>query len=1129
MLPRSQPFRPRLSRLSALGFLIGLLMGLPGLGSDLRAQDRAKESPDDFFEREIRPLLLSRCTKCHGGEKTKGGLKLTSRESILQGGDTGPAALPGKPAESLLIQAIQHEGALKMPPKEKLTSADIARLTRWVQLGLPWPRTPAATPPTSADNAVVFTEEQRRWWSFQPVHPTNPPPVRAAAWPQTPVDQFILAELERRGLAPAKVTDKRTLLRRATYDLTGLPPTPAELDAFLADRSPDAFARVVDRLLASPAYGEKWGRYWLDVVRFTDSFDARIVTGAGSIMDITESHRYRDWVVKALNADMPYDQFIIHQIAGDLLPPKQPDGINTDGIVATGLLAIGNWGGGDADKEKLLTDIADDQIDVVNRAFLGLTMACARCHDHKFDPFTMDDYYGLAGIFFSCHILADPGPKTNGPPMLRIPLISKTEMTCRQQREVRASELEKEIGRITTEQQRAAALQALHQTAACLNAVWESQARGSSGREPLAAIARKHQITEARLHRWLDYLGCGELPLLQTPVRDLLGRRGLHVLRGASDTPSVTVNSTDQALAYVTIQLPPRSLAVHPSPTGGVGIAWRSPITSTVRISGRIADADATCGDGVAWVLEQQRGLHRRTLAAGEIANGGQQTLTPAPSAGGLDAVSVNEGDQLRLIVLPKKGYECDTTVVELRIAEPQQNGRVWDLRSDVVPALHASFSGTLRKELADRRAAWSFFDAARQATLPAPPGSALAEWLETVSWAGPSAEHQSAIRAASQRVQNALLTLKESEGPNASLRAALTAPQGPFGDEPAAPVDPKVQERLAGLRLELNALRQGLAEPIPFANGAQEGGCPLSPQAGIHDVRIHLRGRYDRLGKPVPRHFPRILAGDHQAPITQGSGRLQLAQWIASPTNPLTARVIVNRLWQYHFGVGLVRTPGNFGKLGERPTHPELLDYLADRLVRSGWSLKALHRLLMLSAVYQQSSLPEPATVAADPENRLFGRMHRRRLEAEEIRDAMLAVTDRLDRRLGGRAVTDLLSPRRTLYLMTNRSDRASFRMLFDAPDPTAIADRRLESTVAPQALFLLNSPLVNSQAKALAQRVHANAAETDKAIDNLYLRLFARPPTARERALGLEMGPQGWEPYCQMLLCLNEFVYVD
>jgi hypothetical protein len=777
---------------------------LSAVAGSMQATEKAGTEPAEFFEREIRPLLSERCFKCHGKKKAKSGLRLTSRASILKGGDNGPAAVPGKPAASRMIQAVRQEGDLKMPPDGKLAAAQVAKLAHWIELGLPWPESRAVVKAPEAGPAEEkpFTEEQRRFWSFQPVKVAPPPTVKNRGWVRSPIDRYVLAALEARGLKHAAAADRRTLIRRATFDLTGLPPTPAEIDAFLNDASPEAFAHVVDRLLASPHYGERWGRHWLDVVRYTDSFDARILSGNGRIMDIGEAYRYRDWVVDALNRDLPYDQFIENQIAGDLLPPPSPGGVNVPGIIATGMLAIGNWGGGDADKEKLLTDIADDQVDVVCRAFLALTVACARCHDHKFDPIPTEDYYGLAGIFFSTHILKDPGPKTDGPPMLRIPLAPAGEVKRHQEMQARIAALEKEIA--------------------------------------------------------------------ETPAR-----------------------------------------------------------------------------------------------------------------------------------------------------------------------------------------------------IKAAPPGT-----------------------------------------------------------------QPVLQQQLEKRKGELAALRRTPLPPLPYANGAQEGGCPQSPQARIHDVRVHIRGRYDRLGKLVPRHFPRIVAGDRQAPIAEGSGRLQLARWIAGPSNPLTARVMVNRIWQQHFGEGLVPTPGNFGKLGQPPTNPQLLDYLADLFVRSGWSMKAMHRALMLSSAYQQSSIPDRETLTADPDNRLFGRTNRRRLEAEEIRDSLLAVTGRLEGALGGPATQDFNLPRRSLYLMTVRSDRSSFRELFDAADPTAITDKRVVSTVAPQALFLMNNSFAEERSRELARSLTSFPGDDRGRIQQAYTLLYARPPTEKELKVGLDLlsaTGRNWEEYCQVLLWANEFIMID
>jgi hypothetical protein len=1063
----------------------------------------------EFFEKEVRPLLVERCLKCHGDQKPKGSLQLTSRASVLKGGENGPAAVAGKPDDSLLIQAVRQSGDLKMPPKEKLKDREIETLTRWVKMGLPWPQGAALTPPS--DRKFVITAEQRRFWAWQPVKVVPPAQVKDTTWARSDLDRYILAALEAKGLRPAKPADKRTLIRRATFDLTGLPPTPAEIDAFLKDQSPQAFARVVDRLLASPAYGQRWGRHWLDVARYTDSFDSRILSGAGTEMDCSEAWRYRDWVVDAFNRDLPYDQFMMQQIAGDLLPTAQPGG-----TIATGLLAIGNWGGGDADKDKLLTDIADDQVDVVSKAFLGVTLSCARCHDHKFDPLSQADYYGMAGIFFSTHILPNVGPKTNGPPMLRISVASREDREKRRRYQSRLAELEKQLKDATEEQYAAFAKAQRQQTARYLMATWAYQNRPPDEvRLSLDEFARQRGLLSFALRAWIDRLGAGEYRLMMKRVRDVGGKSGVHGWRGEPDCPNLVVNTTDKEVAILTFKLPPKSVSVHPGPNNGVAVGWKSPITGTVRITGRVIDADPVGGDGIAWIIDHRRPDARRELASGDIPNGGAQKFAHGKGAASLASVEVKAGDSIELLVLPKQNYGFDTTTVEWTITTADGKS-VWDIARELTDDPH---QGNPHRDHLGHDAVWHFYDMAdsNRARQPAA-DPVLAPWHRVV-----------AAKAASSELERVALDIQKTFDPAGA--------KSPFrikdrADEKYLPEPGRTA--LAKLSAELAALKKNPPPPEMMVNGAQEGGVPGSPHAGLHDVRIHIRGRYDRLGDLVPRQFPVVLAGDKQAPITEGSGRLQLAKWLASADNPLTARVMVNRLWQHHFGQGIVRSPSNLGKLGERPTYPELLDWLADQFVRSGWSMKKMHRLMMLSATYQQVSEPDAEVLKADPDNRLFGRMNRHRLEAEAIRDSLLAVSGRLDPSLGGKATRDFNSPRRTLYQMTVRSDRSGFGPLFDVADSTAPADHRNVSTVAPQALFLMNHPFAKEEAKALAHRISSGKGDDAQKIGRAYVLLYGRPATAEEEKIGLALlGPAAnetaWAEYCQVLLCANEFVYVD
>ena len=1038
------------------------------------------ESPDAFFETRIRPLLVEKCQKCHAGQKTKGGLRLDSRAAILNGGDTGPAAVPGDPAHSLLVQAVRQTGELKMPPAGKLSDREIADLEQWVRLKLPWPD----SKPTAGPGADL--------WSLKPVADPPVPAVREAAGVRNPIDAFVRAKLEARGLKPAPPADRRVLVRRVTFDLTGLPPTPEEVETFVSDPAPDAYEHLIDRLLASPAYGQRWGRHWLDLVRYCDSFDAR---GLGSEGDCADAWRYRDWVVDAFNRDLPYDRFVRMQVAGDVLdlPPNE----RTAGVVATGMLALGNWGGGDADKEKLLTDIVDDQIDVVGRSVLGLTLACARCHDHKFDPISTRDYYGLAGIFFSTHILPNVGPKTNGPPMLRIPLESPADAARRAGLEARAKTLDRELADAATKYRAALVRRLRTDLAAHLLAAHDLG--GDAGRLP--TLAAERGLDPRWVRTAFDAFRPSTGVTLGRHAAGLFGNPGLHGWRGVSDPPSLVANTTAGPVQFITIRMPPKSVAVHPGPASDVAVTWTSPVAGDITVAGRLTDFDPNCGDGIAYELRAVTPGGVRALAGGPIDNG-QSAAFGAPAA---ITLRVAAGDRVELLVKRRGEYSCDTTGVELTVRGP---GRVWDFAADWLAAPPPESA---------RVGPWSVEEMSRPAAaFPAPLADAVAAWT--------AARQRTADRGALSKAARAV------------AEAAADAGGGPFLP-PADRIDEFLsaadRQHLARLRGDLAAVRKELAVPKAFANGAQEGGVPGSPHAGTHDVRVHVRGRYDRLGDPVPRRFPEVVRVANPPAIAAGSGRKELADWLTRPDHPLTARVIVNRVWQYHFGEGIVRTPSNFGVLGEPPTHPDLLDHLARTFVAGGWSLKALHRYILTSATYRQSAAADPATRAADPDNRLWGRFPLRRLESEALRDSLLAVAGGLDPRPGGPATRDFNSPRRTLYLMTVRSDRTGFGPLFDVADSTAPVDRRTVSTVAPQALFLMNHPFVKAQARAFAARVQARGGSEADRLTYAHRLALGRSPTAEELGLGQDFlasaGADGWAAWCHLLLQANEFVVIE
>jgi hypothetical protein len=544
-----------------------------------------------FFESKIRPLLAERCYECHSSrsKKVKGGLLLDTREGLLKGGVDGSVIVPGDPDKSMLIESVRYQNEdLQMPPKEKLSDGQIADLVAWVKMGAPDPRTPEDS---GTGKRVGDLAAARRQWNFRHPIDSEPPAVKNSAWPRGAIDQFVLAKLEEKELAPAVAADKRTLIRRATFDLTGLPPTIAEIDTFLADSNTNAFRKVIDRLLSSPRYGEHWGRHWLDQVRYADSVDKRQIGQPG---DINEAWRYRDWVVRAFNEDMPYDQFILNQFAGDLLPGPGENGFNPDGIIATSMLAIGRWEQGEADKEKMMTDIVDDQIDVTGRTFLGLTLACARCHDHKFDPISARDYYALAGVFYSSHVIPEVGSKGGDTTRLRIPLDSPAALERRKKMEENVVALQKKIDRLTDQQ---IALQA-RKFMAGLEQYLEGVAEYKMGRSANAKLNpaefvktfRRDGVEDILLARLVDYLSWSEPRKLSKATADYVGEKGVYVWRNQrdDDTPSVMINANVKESSPQGIKLPPQSVVVHPGRSGGVAAAWKAPVSGKFRVDGRV-------------------------------------------------------------------------------------------------------------------------------------------------------------------------------------------------------------------------------------------------------------------------------------------------------------------------------------------------------------------------------------------------------------------------------------------------------------------------------------------------------------------------------------------------------------
>jgi hypothetical protein len=858
-----------------------------------------------FFEAKIRPVLIENCYKCHGPEKQKGLLRLDSKEAMLKGGGTGPVLVPGKANDSLILAALRHQDGLKMPPSGKLSEAVIADFAKWIAMGAPDPRTGTAV----VAKGINWTEA-RKFWSFQPVVKPGLPVVKTQGWIKTPIDAFILAKLEEHNLQPVRFASKRELIRRATFDLTGLPPTPEEVEAFLQDNAADAFDKVIDRLLASPHYGERWGRYWLDVARYAED-----QAHTFEVQPYTSAWRYRDWVIAALNEDMPYDRFIKLQIAADLVEKDEAGRLKH--VPALGYFGLGAQYYKNTDAAKAAADELDDRIDTLTRGFLGLTVSCARCHDHKFDPIPTADYYSLAGIFNSCKLA-------------NVLLASQEQQQRFQAAQEKLKKIDGDMKSLVRQEKIQHAEQMVDEVAKYLTAAWHYKVqRQKAPQWSVNDQAKKEKLSAAVLGKMVKFL-----------------------------------------------EKPP----AHP-----LFDVWK-----------KLQPSDEAQAEKLAQSVE--------------------------------DAVK----DQLAK-----------------RNGKPAGKGKI-----DLVQGLVG----------------------------------------ETGVFA-PSDEE---------------------------LKGLLSAEK---------------KQRLQELQTELAKLQKDdAARPLPMAHGLVE--------AKSGNMKVFVRGNPANQGETAPRRFLKILAGDNPPEFTQGSGRLELAEAIASKDNPLTARVIVNRIWLHHFGRGLVGTPSNFGKLGERPSHPELLDYLAAKLVESGWSLKALHRELMRSAVYQLSSTLDARNFGVDGDNRWLWRMNRQRLDVEAWRDAMLAVAGKLDRTVGG-STLELSAGnnvRRTVYAKISRHDLNYLLRLFDFPDANITSERRTETTVPQQQLFFLNSPFVLGIAKALAARVQAEVADEPGRVQRAFLLVYGRPATAEESRVVLDyLGRKDtpaeqaenrlsrWERFAQVLLGSNEFMYVD
>ncbi len=864
------------------------------------------EGEEEFFESRVRPVLAKHCFACHTNSEL-GGLRLDTRVRALKGGKTGPAVVPGNVEESLLLRAVAHTDArLKMPPQGKLSDSSIADLTAWIEKGAVWPEGTTSLAPAK-EGEYRITAEQRAFWAFQRVKSPPVPSVTNRAWARTDIDLFILSALERKGLKPARAADKHTLLRRATFDLIGLPPTYEETQAFLKDDSPQAFDRVVDRLLASPHYGERWGRHWLDLARYSDG-----ELGASKDTPYEGAFRYRDWVVRSFNEDLPYDLFVKAQIAADHLPtgPQRDRLLPGLGFQALGL-------------------DPDERLDVTTRVFLGLTVGCAQCHDHKYDPIPTKDYYSLVGVF-------------RNSPVHKYPLAEPDVVRAYDEGKKKMEDAQFELDEFVHSQSTDLGRFLAAKSARYLVAAWRKM-RGENQLDGLDA-----EIAD----RWVTYLKSSE--------RDHAFLRDFDsLIAGNASLEQVTEAAN----------------------------AFQRQVTAT---------------------FSTKRAMDERNYVA-------------MKGVKGLREESIRQYTNLESL--------------------PIQEFYLWrDLASE-----------PYKREVLDFKGGVYHFG---------------------------------------------------KDGIGRFLAPAW-------------------KEHFETLKADVLRLKNDLPTQYPLLH-------TLKDAEKIKPARVAIRGDKENPGEEVPRRFLRILSDAEPQPFANGSGRLELAEATASANNPLSARVAVNRVWQLHFGEGLVRTPGNFGQLGERPTHPELLDYLADRFVANGWSLKALHRDIMLSSVYRLSSNGSPENSLVDAENRLLWRANlKKRLDAEALRDSLLAVANTLDRTIGGPPAGPAAdTQRRTIYATVERTKPDPTLALFDFPNPNSTSEQRLTSLGPMHRLYFLNSGFVSKQSGKIAVRLEAQP-ESER-LAQLHRMLFARDATKAEGDIGrafLETAGNSWPLYIQVLLSSAEF----
>ena len=1077
----------------------------------------------EFFEKEVRPVLISRCAECHGqGDKeVKGNLRVDSRAALLAGGDTGPAIVPGNLEESLLIDAVNYGEIYQMPPKSKLPDHEIAALTKWVEMGAPWPHEEGAT---TAITKAEFDWQARRdeHWAWQPVHSVAPPEVRNTQWAETDIDRFILSKLEENDLLPAPEADRRAIVRRLYYDLIGLPPSAEQVERFVADSTGDAYERLVDELLASPHFGEKWARHWLDLVRYGET------RGHEFEPLVPNAYQYRDYLIRAWNADLSYDQMVREHLAGDLLPQPRlnpEDGFN-ESILGTGFWFLGEEVHSPVDIRKDETDRLDNRIDVMTKTFLGLTVACARCHDHKFDAIAQSDYYALSGFLLSS--------------------------TYRQAR-FESMEHNRKIAEKLELLQSTATAELNTRIASTNRGVVEqldgyllAAAEVARGAANASTVAKERKLDATLVDRWAKELRRAE-------------KQPAHPLHSFA---RLSVDSTINELGRFAALWQP----IQETLRSAQAVERDYPVEQVI-IDYAQATPEQWFADGFTFGLRPVRpgdfllSADPQTPLANFVTRGAARR---DPAWNSLKVGGGTEKDHGGLGGWDRAGRTIRTPKVTLK------SGKLWylvrgalrsyavvDSHLVVAGPLHGRVLGTWKTKNDNWR--WVRHDLSvysghrvhieftpltadgvveiakviESPQTPPNPSAAAPELLAELQLSAVASLENLAEMAAVLQQRVLEISAAQADGRLAQLESPRSAAEfAAWMKDQAALFSPSgadLEKELTQIATPFVAKR---VELIGQIRNESRTALAMFEGNGV-DEHVLLRGVYQTTGELTPRRSLLALGGAPAEGYGPGSGRLQLAEQILDAENPFASRVMVNRVWHHLLGRGIVPTVNNFGVLGQSPSHPELLDFLADRFRnQQRWSVKALIKSIVMSRTYRSSSTASTRAAEIDPDNLLLSHASIRRLSAEAIRDTLLAVSGRLDPTLYGQSVEVHLTPfmqgrgrpgsgpldgngRRTIYIKVRRNFLSPMLLAYDMPIPFNSFGRRSVSNVPAQALILLNDPLVIEQTKRWAAKAIAQHPTTEARLTNMYLTAFARPPRTDEATAAQEFIQQQAELY--------------